>query len=138
MDKKQVLILVLSCLVLFLLGISLGITIQANNRGAVKKAEAVNNLSSKVITSITAYGKITKIDGKKITLSNLGEDLSILMQDKAKIYSFNVSEKSNVAPTQKEVGFGDVKVGDSVNVVMKLLSDGQMQGSSLIILPVSK
>lgn len=134
MDKKIIIIAVISGIFLLLIGIGLGMFIQSQNKGTAKKVEAVSNLSSRVISEIKAYGKVTKIEGKNITLSNLGDNLVVNMLDTARVYTFVATTGS---PVQKTITLGDIKVGDSVNVVMKLLPSGQMQGSSVIVLPTA-
>ena len=50
--------------------------------------QIVKDLSSKVIPSIAAYGKVAKINGKNITLSYQGDSVTILVRDDAKVYYF--------------------------------------------------
>ncbi len=132
--KEQLAISIIAGILIFALGIGLGIIYQAQNKAQIKKNEAVKSLSSKTISSLTAYGKVSKIEGKNITLSSLGDNLAVPMADSAKVYSFNDNSGNNSAP-QKAVSFEDIKVGDSVNITMKLLQDGQMQGLMVVILP---
>jgi len=133
-NKKQLVILIIAGIILFLAGMVLGMIYQANNTVQITKNQAINTLSSKVVSSINAYGTVAKIEGRNITLSNLGENLLISVADSARVYSFTVSDKTS-APTQQAVSFGDIKIGDNVNVVLKLLPSGQTQGSSVVILP---
>jgi len=136
MEKKQQIILIIVGVLLFLLGLIVGIIFQQQGGVQSVKIETANNLLSKVVSSVTAYGKIENINGKIITLGNLGDSLAISLSENAPIYSFNIdADKPNSAPAQKTVNFEDIKVGDNVNVSVKSLPTGQLQGLSLVILP---
>ena len=150
-NKKTVGVWLVVCAILFLLGIGLGLLlIQQPN----SKIQTADNLSSKVVSSIVAYGQVKNIDGRNITLSNLGDSLTISLTDNAQIYAFSTSASSatsvasstgksksvapvkSTTPVQRTAAFENIKVGDSVNVALRLGTDGQMQGTSLVILPV--
>lgn len=136
-NKNQLVNFIIVGIVCFLLGGGIGI-ISMQNASQRTKIEAANSLSSKVVSSIVAYGQVKSINGRNITLSNLGDELSILIADNAQVYSFSapVAGKNGVvAPVQQIIKFGDIKIGDSVNVSVKLLPSGQIQGTSIIILP---
>jgi hypothetical protein len=133
--KKQLAILVSAAVVLFLVGFALGYLLHPQKAADKVKIQAATNLSSKVVSSVVAYGQVKSISGRNITLSNLGDSLTILVAADAPIYSFIVKDKAT-APVQQKVSFGSIKIGDSVNVAVKTLSSGQLEGSSVIILPV--
>lgn len=95
----------------------------------------VKTLSSKVIASIIAYGTVADIQGKNITLSYNSDSVVIAIADTAEIYSFSQASGGNAAPTQTKTEFSQIKKGDSLNVTLNLLSDGQLKGTSVIILP---
>lgn len=135
-NKKQLAILIIVGVLVFLVGGGLGI-ISVQPKGFQKtKIEATNKLASRVISSIVAYGQIENIDGRNLTLSNFGDNLSILILDNAQVYSFTTPSVKNATPSQQTVKFENIKIGDKVNVAVKLLPNGQMQGSSVIILPL--
>lgn len=139
-NKKQSVILIVAGILIFLVGVGLGITLQNSNKAQARKVQAVNNLVSKVVSSIVAYGQVENIDGRNITLSNLGDNLVISIADNAQVYSFTTpvaGKNGATAPVQQTVKFEDIKIGDNVNVAVKLSPSGQMQGSSVIILPMS-
>jgi preprotein translocase subunit YajC len=134
MDKKQLTILIIVGIILLLAGGAIGFAIKSFNKVQLQKNEAVSSLSSKVITSVTAYGEITKIDGETLTISNAGETLSVLMANTAKVRILAPKEGSTT-PVQQDAKFEDLKVGQKVNVIMKVSATGEMQGSSVVILP---
>jgi len=138
LDKKQIIVLVAVAIVFLLIGLVLGMGFISKQGNLVKK-EIVNSLSSKVITSVVAYGRVEKIEGRNITLSNLGNNLLITIIDSAPIYAFDthsVTETKNKASqNQKVVAFDDIKAGNNLNVSLKILEDGRVQGLSVIILP---
>lgn len=134
MDKKQLITLIVVSVVLFLLGGALGVLLQGQMGPQKTKVAAVQSLSSKAISSVVAYGQVDSINGRDITLSNLGDSLTVSLLDNAQVYSFT-TQKGSTAPVQQTLKFENIKVGDKVNVAVKLLPTGQMQGSSVIILP---
>jgi preprotein translocase subunit YajC len=132
-NKKQLAIIITAGIIIFLIGGILGIFIyRLQNKNIVENKKAVSSLSSKVVSSVVVYGQVKSINGKSITLSNLGDDLTIIIADNAQVFSFAT------ATVQQKVNFEDIKVGDSVNISVKLLSTGQLEGLSVIILPQSK
>ena len=64
MEKKQQIILIIVGVLLFLLGLIVGIIFQQQGGVQSVKIETANNLLSKVVSSVTAYGKIENINGK--------------------------------------------------------------------------
>jgi hypothetical protein len=139
MEKKYITILLsVAGILLIAFVFYLGMLFQSSSKIQLIKNQTVSTLSSKTVSSINAYGKVSNINGKNVTLSNLGDRLVILMTDTSHIYSIvapSLGKKTVNVPIQKTIYFEDIKVGDSVNVVLKLLSDGQLQGQSLVVLP---
>ena len=139
-DKKQLVIVIIGGIILLLLGSVLGVVMTQKPQQV--KVNAVNSLSSRVISSIIAYGEVKKVDGKTITLTNLGDEMKILIADNAQVYSFSIpattDKNKSASPVQQIVKIENIKIGDKVNVTMRLSSTGKMQGSSVVILPPSK
>lgn len=127
-------------LLLLIFGVGLGVLFQDKQESSSpsnKITEAVKALSSKTVPSIVAYGQVTKIDGRDITLSYNGDNITITIDANGQVYSF--VNDSTGKPVQKKVEFKEVKVGDNLNITLKLLSDGQLQGQSVfILLPLGK
>jgi hypothetical protein len=136
MNKKQLVFLIVIGVLLFVLGGALGVAYDMNKTPQQIKVKTVNSLSSKVVSSIVAYGRISHIDGRIITLNNFGEDLVVSIPDNAKIYSFTIPSGTKT-PVQQAATFGSVQLNQNVNVNLKLLPSGQFEGSSIIILPQS-
>ena len=100
-----------------------------------KTTEIIKALSSKTVLSTVAYGQVSKIEGKDISLSYNGDSIKISMAEKAPVYSFVDSAE---IPNQKKVDFKEIKVGDNLNITIKLFPDGQIQGQSALILLSNK
>jgi hypothetical protein len=137
MDKKQLAILITSGIVIFLIGGISGIFLAGTVGPQKAKIETANNLSSKVVSSMVAYGQVKSISGKNITLSNLGDTLAIPIAGNAQLYSFSTVSSTGV-PVQQTIKFEEIKIGDKVNIAVKLLPDGKIQGTSVIVLPIAK
>jgi hypothetical protein len=131
-DKKQLSILIVMGILIFLAGGALGI-ISENQKIPTQKIETANNLSSKVISSIVAYGEVKSVNGRNIVLSNLGTDLTIRIAENAPVYSF-ATRSGSAAPVQQTVKLSDISKGDKINIALKVLPIGQMEGTSVVIL----
>lgn len=113
-------------------------TVVSNQTTSQTSAQVVKDLTSKVIPSIAAYGKVTKIDGKNITLSYQGDALVVPIRDDAKIYSFTTTTATGTVaktPTSKEITFQELKVGDDLSINVRILATGKMEGFSVVVLP---
>lgn len=97
---------------------------------------AVKALSSKAVPSIIAYGQVSNIEGKKVTLSYSGETLVINVAENANIYALTpvVGAKTPTAPVQRKALFTEIKKGDNLNITLKLSAEGLISGQSVIIL----
>ena len=105
---------------------------QKQEQGDPKKCAvmetAVKNISSNVIDSSLAFGKVSKISGKNITLASGDESVVFSLTDSSKIYIIDTSTKSN-----KEVDLSQMKVGDYLSINFNVLPDGSMQIASAFI-----
>ncbi|HLD52070.1 MAG TPA: hypothetical protein VJA82_02085 [Sediminibacterium sp.] len=144
MERKNLTIIIVVAVVAVIIGLALGMNLSP--KSAVSKEQsnkfetAVKSLSSKVIPSIIAYGQVTKIENKNITLTYNNETLTIPLTQSTSIYTFVAPETGSktTAPTQKKAAFSEIKVGDSLNITIKLLPDGTIEGQSVIILIKAK
>jgi len=135
MDKKtSIILLVIGGLFFLILGGGLGIFYQSQKNALQtpegnSKLKAVQVLSSKVIPSITAYGQVSNIDGRSVTLTFGGDSLNVKINDDAVVYL-----PSSESSPQQIAKFEDIKKGDNVSVNLRLLPDGQIEGQMVIIL----
>lgn len=135
MNKTTLIVLMaISGLVFLVLGGGIGFlykTLQISPQ--IKKTTAIiEALSSKTVLSTVAYGQVSKIEGRDITLSYDGDSIKISMAENTPVYSFvNDSTGKSI---QKKVDLKQIKIGDSLNITIKLLSDGQIQSQSALIL----
>jgi hypothetical protein len=129
-----VVLLIIGGVVLLASGAGLGILYQNQTVSPQfeKAVAAVNFLSSKAVPSIVAYGQVVSIDERNLTLAFNGDNIAITINDDASVNSFVKDEKGTMA--QKKVDFSQIKKGDTLNVSVKLLPDGQIQGLSVIII----
>lgn len=108
-----------------------------------KTINVLNSLSSsKIIASIVAFGEVTKISDRTVTLTYGTENLPIRIKEDAKVFSFILPAPNNKGeqvisdiPEQKNAEFKDIKLGDNLNVSIKILLEGQVEGLSVIIFP---
>ena len=127
-------LMVISGLVLLVLGFGAGFfykTFQVSPQ-LEKSMALIKTLSSKTVLSTVAYGQVSEITGNDITLSYNGDNIKISMTENSPVYSFVNDSSGN--PVQKKVDFKQIKIGDSLNITIKLLPDGQIQSQSALIL----
>lgn len=135
---KKISISVAVLLVVLIVGIALGMVFQTIKNApqlqfAEKMGKVVKALSSKTTVSIVMYGQVTGINARNLTLDFGGESYTLGIKQDAVVYSF--SAKNN---TQQVVKFEDIKVGQNVSVNLKLSSDGQLEGQTVFILPLTE
>lgn len=134
MNKKEinvVILLIVVGLIIFAAGAGLGIFYQnKKNTSQLQEAEKISaeikSLSSDIVTAVAAYGKVTAINGRDVTLSYNGKTLTI-----------NVAENIPVTSLQagsKNLKFSDIKQGDNLNIALKIAEDGKLIAQSIIIL----
>ena len=132
MDKK-IFVVVIPIIIALIVGGVIGIYFQfQKDAPQVKRAgEVIKSLSSKVVPSIVAFGQVSEINGRNVTLDYSGEKITINIGEDAKIYA---SSDQNTGGGQATVSFSDIKTGDNLSVNLKVFADGQLQGQSVIIL----
>jgi len=119
-------------IVFLIIGIILGIFYQSQkiNQQLQKVEGTLKILNSEVVPSIVSYGKVTNIDGRKITMAFNDDSITIKIKDDALIRFLSSSNNKNVNP--KEVGIDQIKVGDMVNVKTVIDTEGSFEGTSVI------
>jgi len=140
--KKETLIAIVIIGGLILLGIGYSVGL-SSGQTAVKavKAPLAELLASKVIGSLTtiASGEVTEIAGRNLTLSAEGDTLTIFIREDVPIYQEALPEETITgAPRpviREEIEFGEIKVGDQVDISCQLKADASLEGIEVIILP---
>ncbi|MBI3337055.1 MAG: hypothetical protein HY005_00320 [Candidatus Staskawiczbacteria bacterium] len=135
---NKIILIVLVGLLCLILGAGAGFwykTLQVSPQ-IEKTAAIMKALSSKTVLSTVAYGKVSKIEGRDITLAYNGDSIKISMAANSPVYSF-VNDSAG-KPVQKKVDLREIKIGDNLNITIKLLPDGQIQGQSALILLSNK
>jgi len=99
----------------------------------VKKIETVDSLSSQLVSSILVAGEVKNISDKSVVLISASgaENLEISLEENANIILFQ--ENKAISGT-----LSDIKVGDYLNVNLKVLSNGDIQGTTVKVIPKSE
>lgn len=149
---RIIILLIIGALVIFVAGGAIGIFYQTQmGTSLIKNPQViapsvnpvVNNiiktLSSKLVSSINSYGKVSKIDGINVTLTSQGESLTIQVKENVPIFTYVQTlplKKGDISNmVQKELNLKDIKNGDSLDVSLKLLPDGQLEAKSIYVIP---
>lgn len=144
MNVRILIVSLLAFLIVLGMGFGLGVLYKtlsnpsSNNVPVEKMPESVKILSSQVVTSINAAGKVTKVDGKNVTLLYGADSRTIKIHNNAIVNKLVVTP---VTPTNKSsyalrlATFEDIKVDDNLEVVLKVWLNGQVEGMRVTILP---
>lgn len=132
--KKTYIILWLIVLGAFFLviGITFGIYYksQKNDIQQQKMKDAFKVLSSEVVPSIVSYGKVTNIEGRKVTMAFNNDLITILIKEDAMISSLIGNGNPDV--NQEKSDINKIKVGDMLNITVTVDENGEFQGDSVI------
>lgn len=139
--NNLIIIAVIGGIILLGLGFYSGLNYaQKQIEKAKTSSPLANLLTSKVIGGLntTAFGEITEISGRNITLSNEGDALTISIKEDATIFRLLPPEGSAETPqpaTREEIEFEEIKVGDQVNISCQLKADETLEGVDVMVLP---
>jgi len=125
-------------LVIFVVGIGVGIFYQiSKDAPRIKKVtEAIKQLASKAIPSVIAYGQIINIEGRNLTVSFDGENVTVKIREDAAVTSLIPDVQGKTS--QQNITFSQIKKGETVSINTKILPDGQLQGDSIMVLSSSR
>ena len=145
MSKNLIILLIIGAVFIFVLGGGLGVLYQTQKDAPqIKKSQAaelaLKGLTLKVVQPITAYGQVSKVEGRNVTLTSGGESLTIRIKENASIFSSVQTDslaKGAKDTITKKIGLKDVRIGDNLIITMKLFPDGQLEGQTVAIIPVS-
>ena len=135
-SAKTVLMIVVA-VVIFIIGIFIGLGLTKSPAsqipGITIGTPAKNPLSSSVIASVFAFGKLTSVSGKNITLASGPDSLTIATDQNTKIVSYQqvkgADGKTTVSP--QNIALSDLKTGDYLNVNLKVLASGTLNAVSI-------
>ena len=137
MDNKCLPIIsaIIGGIVLLAIGCSAGIIIQTQKTASQldKATRVIESVHSKVIPSIIAVGEVTNISERTITLTREEDSLEIPIKENAEITALVFSSDGEGSPVQEEIEFSDIKVGNNVNISLKVLPEEGFQGISVIV-----
>lgn len=142
--KAFVGVLLLGGLIL-VLGIGLGTLLSKNKVAPSQDAknqvvlDAIALLNSKIVSSVMARGTVTQIEGTKVTLTYDGATQPVAIKSDANITKlvFVPGAKANQPKYTTNAGsFSDLKVGDNLEMMVRVFSDGRVEGFNVTILPV--
>ena len=149
MDKRLLIILIVLGVVIFLVGVGVGVisqkqspsnTNQVNNSQTNNDAGLVSlakTLKSTPINSIGVFGTVTNISGKAITVESKNDSVKVKVANDAKIFNFvQTTVAGKTTSSQKAGVFGDIKVGSNVSMGAKITADNTLEVSSVVIFPV--
>lgn len=142
--KKETLIIIAVVGGLVLLGVGFSLGLSSGKKameGTKVEAPLADLLESKVIgeLSTVASGEVAEISGRNLTLSAEGDALTILIREDVPIYRLvPPEEKATEVPqpvVREEIEFGEIKVGDQVDVSCELEADASLKGVEVTVLP---
>ena len=119
-----VLVLIGVAVVFLIAGFYASFLLQENRimPGANTAENSLKILRSDLIPSIVAFGQIKNISGRTVTLSYDIDTLVIDLAPEAKVFISG----------EKEMNFSDLKVGDYINISLKVYPDDTVKGSRIL------
>jgi|GEM_PF-5423378 len=137
-EKKNVLMLLVLGLVIFLLGGAVGMNLSnsTNSFQGQKSEELLKTLSSPIIVSVVAYGNVQKIEGRNLTILSLtGEEkLTVFVKEGAQISMMASPASGGEMGKEKRLALSDIKPGQWVNVIMRVSPEGRLEAEMVTIL----
>ena len=81
------------------------------------------------------YGKVESISGRTVKISNNGDVVSVAILENAIFSAVDASKKS---PVRQGAKFEDIKVGDNLNISVKVAENNSFIGASVVIFLAQK
>lgn len=131
MDKKSIIILILIGVVIFVVGGGVGILYKTEKTSEFS-IKGSNMLSSRVISKIVAYGEVTEINKRNITLSFLEESLTFEIKENTPVYKI-VGDEPGSAFWQDST-FNEIKEGNRLNINLKIKENNEIEIVAVYIL----
>ena len=140
MILRNLIVSLILVILIFLSGLGIGMSYQSKK---VAPSQTQNQISSKsielltshVISPMIARGKVIKIDDKDVTLNYQKDNRIIKISDTARVSLLVLSATQKKSYVNKQVTFEDIKMNDNVEVSVRVLPDGQIEGFNIVILP---
>lgn len=140
--KNKILTVFLSitiAIVVILLVFYAGILVQTQKTSLSEKT--IKALSSNVISSIMAFGEVTNISDRTLTIAQEGESIDVTVAENAEISLYSsdntvtVTEGKIITPARSKINFEEIKPGEFASVIIKLSSSGELKGISVSVFP---
>ena len=110
--------------------------IRSNQTADNKFSDTIQLLSSIFVPGIPVQGSVESINGRQITLTQGGtEKATVKINANAKVFKTEPSTDQTQQSAQKEVAFDQLKKGDNIDIVLKILPDGSAEGQEIYIYP---
>ncbi|MBI4359068.1 MAG: hypothetical protein HY577_00545 [Candidatus Nealsonbacteria bacterium] len=139
MEKKTLI------LVVVVLGLGLALVSAAAYAGYFLGQKSVvggssippNVLPFKLLKAVNgvAFGKITAISGRILTLEEGGETAQIVISEAATVGKFVPPEPDENLPIKQSLKFDNLKIGDWAQVFVTIAQNKKMEGSDVTIMP---
>lgn len=134
--KNGAVILLIAIVLFFGLGAAAGFfygqqAISPEVKQAIKLEPAIKLITSNAAQSIIISGQVKKIDGQYLTISYANQETVINIATNAGIFS---QPTGSVSGLPQQAKFSDIKVGDDVEITLKVFMSGWVQGTAVIIL----
>ncbi|MDP2926676.1 MAG: hypothetical protein Q8N65_00850 [bacterium] len=138
MEKKTLILVIVVGLALISAAAYAGYFL--GQKGAVGGSGVSSNvLPFKLLKAVNgvAFGKITAIAGRTLTLEEGGETAQIIISEAATVGKFVPPEPGENLPIKQSLKFDNLKIGDPVQVFVTITKDKEMEGTDVTIMPAS-
>lgn len=129
-------------LLVFGLGFELGILFHdhqqdagRNSVPAIDCSAVISHLTSTMTTAILINGQVKSVNNSILTVTNGAEDFSFVVNVNTEVvYVAPELAVSNTMTRQPSKALADIRVGDSINIKARVLSNGDFEAESITIL----
>lgn len=139
--QKSNIILVIVAILLFLVGGAVGFLFNkqmfVSNQPLAKcpymqgASTIISAQDTGLIPTITAMGRFVAISGRNIILASGGKNFEIPLAENAKIYA----PKAGIASIPQQLQISDIKIGNALSVIVKIVPNGTLEGQSVTVQP---
>ena len=142
MDRKKLILIIAGVVILtvaaFALGFGYGYRWRAREQVIEDPHWFIELQESNVVLGHHLFleGKVIEILNRTLTLAAYGDVLTVSIMENARLTALKQIEDELPGMLEpKEITFQDIKIGDTVEVMVELMPDGYLIGSSVTIVP---
>lgn len=126
---------IILAIIALVIGIGIGIIYQMNAQSGKIGSKVAEILNSNLILPPFAQGTVDSINGKEIVLAQGTDKITVKVANGAEIYSVAQGTANKPVPTRTQINFDQLKKGDNLEIGLKPMANGELQGFIVFLHP---